>query len=163
MTARLDPRLLAGALLDPLDLVAALLRPADVHPQQHLGPVLRFGAAGTGMDLEESVVAVRLARQQALQLAPLRLAAGGGKRGFRLAVGLLVRLFLGKLGEREAVLQLQLQPLVSGDRRIETGALLHHRAGALGIGPEVGVLGLAVQRLQAAARTVEVKGASSAA
>ena len=83
---RLDPRLLAGALLDPLGLVAALLRPADVHAEQHLGPVLRFGASGTGMDLEEAVVAVRLARQQALQLAPLRFVAGCGKRGLRLAV-----------------------------------------------------------------------------
>ena len=160
---RLDPGFLAGTFLDPLDLVAALLRPADVHAEQHLGPVLRFSAAGTGMDLEEAVVAVRLAGEQALQLATLRLVAGRGKRGFRLAVGVFVGLFLGKLSEREAVVQLLLQPLVGGDRRIEASALLHHRAGALGIGPEVGVLGLAVQRLQAVSGAVEVKGASSAA
>ena len=115
------------------------------------------------MDLEEAVVAVRLARQQALQLAPLRLLAGRSQRGLRLAVGVFVGLFLGELGERDAVLKLLLQPLVGGDRRIEPGALLHHRTGALGIGPEIRVLGLAVQRLQAVSGTVEVKGASSAA
>ena len=163
MTADLIPRFLAGALLDPLDAVAPLLRPADVHAQQHLGPVLRFGAAGPGMDLEEAVVAVGLAREQALQLAPLRFLAGLGKRGFRLAVDLLVGLLVGELGEREAVLQLLLQPLVGADRRIEPGTLLHHLARPLGIGPEVGVLGLAVQRLQAVTGAVEVKGASSAA
>ena len=115
------------------------------------------------MDLEEAVVAVRLTREQAFQLAPLSLVAGRSEHSLGLAVDLLVGLLLGKLGEREAVLQLLFQPLEGGDRRVEPGALLHHRAGALGVGPEVGVLGLAVQRLQALARTVEVKGASSAA
>ena len=115
------------------------------------------------MDLEEAVVTVGLAREQALQLAPLRFLAGLGKRGFRLAVDLLVGLLVGELGEREAVLQLLLQPLVGADRRIEPGALPHHRAGTLGIGPEVGVFGRAVQRLQAVTGAVEVKGASSAA
>ena len=115
------------------------------------------------MDLEEAVVAVGLAREKALQLAPLRLLAGRGKRGFRLAVGLLVGFFLGELGEREAVLQLLLQPPIGADRRIEPGALLHHLARPFGVGPEVRILGLAVQRLQARAGAVEVKGASSAA
>ena len=70
---RLDAGLLALALLDPLDLVAVLLGPAQVHAQQHLGPVLAFGAAGAGIHLQERVVAVGLARQQRFELQPLDL------------------------------------------------------------------------------------------
>ena len=56
-----------------LHLVAVLLGPARVHAHQHLGPVLRLGAAGAGVDLDVAVVAVGLAGQQAFDLAPLRL------------------------------------------------------------------------------------------
>src|SRR5580704_18269343 len=66
---RLDPGALAGALLDPFDLVAVRLGPAHIHAQQHLGPVLRLGAAAAGMGLEIAVVGVGLARQQAFELA----------------------------------------------------------------------------------------------
>ncbi len=56
-----------------LHLVAVLLGPAHIHAHQHLGPVLRLGAAGAGVDLDIAVVAVGLAGQQAFDLAPLRL------------------------------------------------------------------------------------------
>ena len=72
---RFDAGALAGALLEPLDLVAVRLGPAHIHAQQHLGPVLRLGAAGAGVDFEIAVVGVGLARQQALDLAALRLLA----------------------------------------------------------------------------------------
>ncbi len=58
---RLDPGLLAAGLLDPLHLVAVLLGPAQVHAEQHLGPVLGLGAARPGIDLEEGIVGVGLA------------------------------------------------------------------------------------------------------
>ncbi len=67
---RFDPGLLAAALFEPFDLVAVRLGPARIHAQQHLGPILRLGAAGAGMDLEIAVVGVGLARQQAFELAP---------------------------------------------------------------------------------------------
>src|SRR5271163_4418372 len=46
---RFEPGFFAAAFFEPLDLVAVGFRPAHVHPQHHLGPVLRFGAAGPGM------------------------------------------------------------------------------------------------------------------
>ena len=54
-------------------LCCLVFRPAEIHAQQHLGPVLALGAAGTGVDLEEAVEAIGLAREQALELQP-----GGG-------------------------------------------------------------------------------------
>ena len=61
---RLDPRLLAGRRLLHLDLEAAALGPAQVHAQQHLGPVLRVGAAGAGADRDDGVAGVVLAAEQ---------------------------------------------------------------------------------------------------
>ncbi len=44
------------------------LRPAHVHPHQHLGPVLRLGAAGAGMDGEDGIAAVVGSLEHRLQL-----------------------------------------------------------------------------------------------
>ena len=64
---RFDARALAFALFEIFDLVAMALGPARVHAHQHLGPVLAFGAAGAGMDLEIGVVAVGLAGEHGFQ------------------------------------------------------------------------------------------------
>ena len=61
---RLDPRLLARRRLLHLDVEAAALGPAQVHAQQHLGPVLRVGAAGAGADGDDGVAGVVLAAEQ---------------------------------------------------------------------------------------------------
>src|SRR6202011_5804384 len=63
---RLDAGAFAGAFFQPFDLVAVVLGPADIHAQQHLGPVLRLGSAGPGMHFEIAVVGVGLARKEAL-------------------------------------------------------------------------------------------------
>jgi hypothetical protein len=62
------PAVLARLVFDHVDLEAALFRPAGVHPQQHLGPVLAFGAARPGVDFDEGVVGVSLAAEQGLDL-----------------------------------------------------------------------------------------------
>ena len=56
----LDARLLAGSHVQDSGMVVALLGPAQVHTQQHLGPVLGVGAAGAGVDSEDGVAAVVL-------------------------------------------------------------------------------------------------------
>ena len=43
-----------------LHLVIVPFTLADVHPHQHLGPVLAFGAAGTGIDLDDGAQLVLL-------------------------------------------------------------------------------------------------------
>src|SRR5581483_2070361 len=64
----LDPRAFAGLLLEDLRLVPAPLRPAQVHPQQHLGPVLRLETARTGVDLDDRAAGVVLAAEELLEL-----------------------------------------------------------------------------------------------
>ena len=65
---RQQPGLLSLRRLVELDGEAAALRPALVHAQHHLGPVLRVGAAGAGVDFGHRVELVVLAREQRLQL-----------------------------------------------------------------------------------------------
>ena len=61
-------------------LEAALLGPAQVHAQQHLGPVLRVGAAGAGRDLHERGAAVVLAGEERGLLERVDLARGRAGR-----------------------------------------------------------------------------------
>jgi hypothetical protein len=44
-----------------------VLAPAQVHAQHHLGPILRLGAAGAGLDVDKRVRAVHLAGEHALE------------------------------------------------------------------------------------------------
>ena len=63
-----------------LDVVAVLLGPAQVHAQQHLGPVLRLGAAGPGVDGHDGVLLVVRAGELELQLQLAELVLRGASR-----------------------------------------------------------------------------------
>ncbi len=67
----LDARLVTLLRVVDLDLEAAVLEPAEVHAQQHLGPVLRFGTAGAGVDGDDRTALVVAATEEALLLAAL--------------------------------------------------------------------------------------------
>ena len=62
-----------------LDVEAPLVGPAVVHPHQHLGPVLRIGAALTGLDLTNGIALVEFPGEQRahLKLVEHRLERGG--------------------------------------------------------------------------------------
>ena len=53
-----DARFFAGRGIKHGGAESLLLGPAEIHAQKHLGPVLRFGAAGTGLDGDDGVQAV---------------------------------------------------------------------------------------------------------
>ena len=103
------------------DLVAVLLGPAHVHAHQHLGPVLRLGAAGAGVDFDVAVVGVGLAGQQAFDLAPLRLVGQRAQRRRRLGDHRRVALGLGELDQFQRV----------GDIGFELAHALHRPASRL--------------------------------
>ena len=137
-----------SALLQILHLVAVLLRPARVHALQHLGPVLRVGAAGAGVDLDVAVVGVGLAGQQALDLAPLRLLGQGAQRGQPLGHHRLVALGLGHADQLDRVGDLGFQLAHRLDARGELVPLAHQLLRRRGVVPEVRVLGAVVQFVQ---------------
>jgi hypothetical protein len=55
------------------------LGPAQIHPEQHLGPVLRFGAPGTRLDIDKRVVLIELTREHAPELELLDRLLGAGE------------------------------------------------------------------------------------
>ena len=65
----LQPGFVARLVVDHLALEAAALDPAQVHAQQHLGPVLRLGAACARMNRDDGVLAIVLAAEHLLDLA----------------------------------------------------------------------------------------------
>ena len=77
----LEARLLALLLVDDLGREAVALGPAQVHPQQHLGPVGRLGAAGAGADRQDRGALVVLAGEQ--QRGALAGEVGLERRGVR--------------------------------------------------------------------------------
>jgi len=65
----LEPRFLTGLILENGALEPPPLGPLEIHAQQHLGPVLRLDAAGTGVDGHNRVGRVVLAAEHLLDLA----------------------------------------------------------------------------------------------
>ena len=73
------------------------LGPTQVHPQQHLGPIGGFGAAGARADRQQGVALVILAAEE--QIPACSRVFGGKLLGLRVDVGedVLVALFLGQV------------------------------------------------------------------
>jgi hypothetical protein len=73
------------------------LRPAKVHAQEHLGPIRRFGAAGSGAYREQGVALVVLPAEK--ELPPSLLVVALQLEGLPgdLFLEILVRLFLGEV------------------------------------------------------------------
>src|SRR5882672_5787989 len=73
ITAYLDRRALdaghfAGGLVEKLGLEVAPFGKTQIHALEHAGPVLRFGAAGASLDLDEAVVRVERVVEHAAEL-----------------------------------------------------------------------------------------------
>jgi len=64
----LDARDFAGRFLDDLGPEAVAFAPAQVHPQQHLRPVLRLGTARACAHVEKGAVRIHLAGEHAQEL-----------------------------------------------------------------------------------------------
>ena len=100
------------------------------------GPVLRLGAAGPGIHFKVGVIGVGLAREQALDLVPLRLggiadsrSASGGRDGRLVALG------LGQFDQFQRVGDITLELLDPFDLPGEPPAFAHHAPRFGGIVP----------------------------
>jgi hypothetical protein len=77
----LDSSLVAGLEIDDVAPKSATLGPAQIHAHEHLGPVLRLGAARTGMNRDNRVLLVELAGQHRPNLGRLHVARVAFQRG----------------------------------------------------------------------------------
>jgi hypothetical protein len=114
------------------------------------------------VDLEEAVVGVGLARQQALELEPAEPVPELAQRGLRLGHDLGIALLLGQLGQRLGIGEFLLQLALPVDGGREARALAHDALRALPVIPQFRVGRRLAQLIQACERAVPVKDASSA-
>ena len=130
-----DARALALQPVRHHRLEALALRPAQVHAQQHLGPILAFGAARAGMNGDNGVARVVFAREQHGRLDALQ----------KLGVGLRVALdiaadvfpFARQLEQRVQIVGERPYALVVGDGFFQPLTAAHHLLAVFGLRPEV--------------------------
>ena len=157
----LDARLVAEQHLVDLDVEPLAFGPPQVHPQEHLGPVLRLGAAGARVQRRDRVVVVVLAAEQRRELELLdvafELADSAREVGAHLPVGLVRE----ELVHRARVLEASDEAVVP----VDLGAQPRERRGQLlaacGVVPERRVGRLAFELGRACALAVDVKGTPS--
>ena len=65
---RFDSGFFTLLVIEHFGLEAILLGPSQIHAHEHFGPVLRLGAAGSGMDVHDRVQRIVFAGQQDLGL-----------------------------------------------------------------------------------------------
>ena len=132
----LMPGLFALGLVEDLGREAVAFRPAQVHAQQHLGPVGGFGSAGAGADRQQRVALVVLAAEE--QLAAGLGVLGGELLGFPVDLGeeALVRLFLGQIEQLDGGLGARLEIAPQSELFAQTLSLAQDLLGRALVVPE---------------------------
>ena len=162
---RLDARLLALGLLDEFDRHPVALPPSEIHPEQHLGPILAVRPPRPTLDREEGgIVGVGVAveeidltdAQLLLDLLQLggELDGHGGVAARLVALGLLPH----QVGQVTGVGRPPGERLPAGELLSDVGELLGQASGAAGVVPEGGIGDLGLQGDHAGTSEIQVKG-----
>ncbi len=131
-----DAGLFALGLFEIFDLEAVFFGPARVHAQQHLRPVLAFGAARAGMDGDDGALGVVRSGEQHLRFdlrQPLREVLD-----FLREVGENVLAFARQLEERVEIGGAGRQLGFLFERFLEALAFLVDLLAVFGLAPEIG-------------------------
>jgi hypothetical protein len=130
------------------------LRPSQVHPEEHLGPVGRFGAPGSGADRQDRRAIVVLARED--QRRPLAPECGVeiGVPGLELSGELGIVGFLDQRDQLDEVVGALLEPAPQVDLGTKAVGLAEDLLGGALVVPEAGRLGLGVELREARAAGV---------
>ncbi len=114
---------------------------AHVHPQQHLGPVLGFGATGSGVQGENRVVRIILAGQHQRKLQLLDVMLQFLDHRLQLRLDAVVILFHAQVPQRRDVAVTLLQVIILFDRPPQRRQIAHHFLRRLRVFPQVVRLG----------------------
>ena len=142
---RLDPRLVPGEEVHDLRLEARALAPAEIHPEEHLRPVLRLRPTGARMDREDRRLGVVGAGHHDLQLELVEIFTEARDLGGDLGVEAPVVRLGRKLEEHGEVLGAGDQLLQPTDVPAELRALPDEVLGAAVVLPEGGRRHLGVE------------------
>ena len=138
------------------------LAPTEVHPEQHLRPVLGLCAAGAGVDREDRRLAVVRSREHDLQLELVDLGPELRHALGDLAIEARVARLGGELEHHAEVLGRGRELPDAGHRAGELGALPDELLGAPVVLPEGGRRHLGVERGEATLLGRDVKDAPGA-
>jgi hypothetical protein len=150
---RLEAGLLTRARLEQLGPEPTVLRPAEVHAQEDLGPVLRIGAAGPGVDRDQRVPGVVLPREQRVLLEPVELLAQRRDAGGDFVLHVAVH-----REELPRVLVLLREPAVALEAASQARVLGADLGRVALVVPEPGRAELLLELVEAALQLLRVKG-----
>ena len=153
-----DARLVSVLVVQDFIGEALPLHPAGVHAVEHLGPVLGFGAAGPGVELQNGVAPVVLSGEEGGHPALGGPVLQGGKLGFQLLQNLRVVGLLAHLAKGRQILPAGEQLLLLGDLVLELLEPLLDLLGPLQIVPEAVLGGLVLQAGRLLPGGVHVQG-----
>ena len=148
---------LALGFLEQLGGEALAFAVAQVLAQQHRRPVLRFGAAGARLDLQEAVVGVGRVGEHAPELEVGDFAIDLLRVGFDGFEGGVVFLAARHLEEFVGVVDAAADVDQTQHHAVECLLFLAEILGALGVAPDVGCFELAVDFLEPDLLHIEVK------
>ena len=139
----------ARRFFDEFGFEAARLAPAQVHAQQHGCPVLRLGAAGARLDVEEGVVRVQFAGEHAAEFEVFD-AVFDAADVFQCGIdGGFVVFGFGQFDEVKGVLQALADVIQSLHDAGERGAFLPQFGRFFGVVPDGGALQFALDFFEA--------------
>ena len=113
------------------------LCPAQVHAQKHFCPVLRFGAAGTGLDIQECIIGIQLAGKHAAEFERANLLLEGAQVADDFIGRVLIILVCGELEQLSGIGETGAQFIENDYDLFELGPLLPQCLGPLGIIPDI--------------------------
>ncbi len=142
---RLDAGLFARRFFLDVDGHIVSGGPARIHAQQDAGPVVGLGAAGARIDFHIGVIAVRLARQQGLELGTAGARLQPLEHGARFLDQAFVAFHVAQLGELDGVLEVLFQRFDGVDRARQLRALAVDRLGLFGIVPQRRILDAGIE------------------
>jgi len=135
------------------------LRPAEIHPEEHLRPVRRLGAARAGADREDRPALVVLASEEERRPFAPEVALEVRRRPVELRGQLGVARFLDELERRKEIVDAGLEAAPELQLRAQVVRLAEDPLGGPLVVPEPGLAGQRLQIGDAAFLGVEVKDA----
>lgn len=154
----LDARDLPLRDLHDLGLESFRLTPSQVHAQQHVGPVLGFGSAGTRLDIDVGAVGVHLAREHATELETSEIGIQRIQFRFSLTRQFVITFFSGEFQDVGKVRQPGLELLDGEDDAFKLRALPAQFLGILGVVPDLVIRELKLYLREAFLAVFVVKG-----
>ena len=153
----LDPGHIARRYLQHVDGELMFLGPAHIHPKQHLGPVLRLGSAGTGLNIDIGIVLIELAREHAAKFEFRNGLLGNLEIADDISEKLLVVLARSELEQFRRIVQRSFERRDRLDDIGQRCPLPAESLGALRIRPDGGIFQLALDLLEPFTLDIVVK------